>query len=155
MGEASWEGTGKGDGKRASEERGTATSREWKPGLSQGLTVSIATRPAAQTLAELGAQGPENGTCLTLGLPHVPVPPRSQASPPTRSPSLQSKKMSLKGESKRKKGRIRQPREKVIGIEQKSPGKRREAGPGLGHSCQGKVEGRGIPGWLWALPQVS
>lgn len=152
MGKASWEGTGKGDGKRASKERGTATSREWKPRLSQDLTVSIATRPAAQTLAELGAQGPENGTCLTLGLPHVPVPPRSQAFPPTPSPSLQSKKISLKGESNRKKGRIRQPREKVTGIEQKSPVKRKEAGPGLG---QGKVESRGISGLLWALPQVS
>lgn len=78
----------------------------------------------------LGGSRTRKGMCLTLGLPHRLVPPRSQAFPPTPSPSLQSKRISIKGVSSRKKGKNKATACKSDWTEQKRPVKRREAGLG-------------------------
>lgn len=75
----------------------------------------------------LGGSRTRKGMCLTLGLPHGRVPPRSQAFPPTPSPSLQSKRRSIKGVSRRKKGKNKTTTCKSDWTEQRRPVKRREA----------------------------
>lgn len=76
--------------------------------------------------------------CLTLGLPHAPVLPRSQASPPVPSPSLQSKELSLKGQQTERKKKAIMGRSD--GGRTKENG---EEGPGLDHGCQGETKKQG------------
>lgn len=88
--------------------------------------------------------------CLTLGLPHAPVLPRSQASPPVPSPSLQSKELSLKGQQTERKKKAIMGRSD--GGRTKENG---EEGPGLDQAAKAKRRNKVIPRFLWALPRIS
>lgn len=91
---------------------------------------------------------------MTLSLLHVLVSPESPASPPTPSPSLQSKKI-VKGESNRKKGKNKATTWKSDWNRTKEPGEKERGGPRAGPGCQGKVEKRGHSSTLPGSAQVS
>ena len=98
---ANWEGTGKGDGRRGPARKGG--QRPLGKG-SQGLAVSIATRPAAQAPAEPGGSRTRTGNMFDLEF--APCPSLS------RKPGLASHSLTFTAVKENIKRRVKQKERK-------------------------------------------